>query len=134
MRVYENEQEKTTSHQPNQPYNTPLPESTIYTHLRIGQSGDDMYPFNSDDVKQVIRGTYLELSSVLSNTVGVNPFTMATLYRACVLPRALFACEFWNNIARPVMIKLEVASHMCLKHKQNLPHLTRSNMVIYIYL
>ena len=30
---------------------------------------------------------------------------------------------------RPDMMKLEVAHHMCLKHIQSLPHLTRSDMV-----
>ena len=107
--------------------NTPLPESTTYTHLGIVQSGAGRYPFNPDDVKQVIRGTYFALSSVLSNTGGVNPFTMANLYRTCVLPRALFG--LWNKISRPDMMKLEVAHHMFLKHIQSLPHLTRSDMV-----
>ena len=99
------------------------------TYLGIVQSGDGRYPFNPDDVKQVIRGTYFALSSVLSNTGGVYPFTMANLYRTCVLQRALFACELWNKIPRPDMMKLEVAHHMCLKHIQSLPHLTRSDMV-----
>ena len=80
-------------------------------------------------MKQVIRGTYFALSIVLSNTGGVNQFTMANLYRTCVLQRALFACELWNKIPRPDMMKLEVAYNMCLKHIQSLPHLTRSDMV-----
>ena len=81
--------------------NTALPESTTYTHLGIVQSGAGRDPFNPDDMKQVIRGTYFALSSVLSNTCSVNPFTMANLYRTCVLPRALFACELWNKMFVP---------------------------------
>ena len=70
MRGYDNEQEKTRAANPSPLLygNTPLPESTTYTHLGIVQSDAGRYPFNPDDVKQVIRGTYFALSNVLSNT------------------------------------------------------------------
>ena len=108
--------------------NTPLPvlrygetliqENQTYTHPGIVQSCSGKYPCNSDDVRQGLRRTYFMLA------VGLNPCVMAKLYITCVLPKALFACELWNSVSASDMAKLESTHHMCLKHAQNLPHLT----------
>ena len=104
--------------------NTPLiQENPTYTHLGIVQSCSGKYPCNIDDVRQGLRCTYFMLA------VGLNPCVMAKLYTACVLPKALFACELWNSVSASNMAKLESTHHKCLKQAQNLPHLTRSDMV-----
>ena len=54
--------------------------SPTYTHLGIVQSGGGRYPFNPDDEKQVIRGTYFALSNVLSNTGDGYGYRTIRLY------------------------------------------------------
>ena len=50
------------------------------------------------------------------------------IYTTCVLPRALFACELWNDVTPSNMLLLERTHRLCLKSAQCLPKSTRSDM------
>ena len=106
-----------------------IQEVSSYTHLGIIQSSSAKYPFNIDNVRQSIRGNYFSLANVVGGNYGANPHVISRLYTACVLPRALFACELWTNLTKTDLQKLESTHHLCLKNAQGLPFLTRSDMV-----
>ena len=72
----------------------------------------------------------MSITGMVSGSTGPNPSTAMKLYRSCVLPRALFGCELWNDMTDTVHKKLEVAHHFCLKRAQGLPFTTRSDMVL----
>ena len=78
-----------------------------------------------------MRGTYFSTTSVAREPAGVNPTTATKIYTTCVLPRAFFACELWNDITSSNMLLLERTSthRLCLKSAQCLPKSTRSDMV-----
>jgi len=109
--------------------NIALPEVSNYKHLGLTQSQAGKHPYNVDEVKSAIRGSFLSLANRLSDRASANPSTLGKLYTTCVLPRCLFGCELWNCITRKDIQQLEVAHHFCLKRAQGLPHRTRSDMV-----
>ena len=80
-------------------------------------------------MRQKARDALFGLTECGVHSNGLNPITAAKLYTIIVLPRAFFACELWNTITVSDMRHLETTHHFCLKRIQNLPRLTRSDMV-----
>ena len=109
--------------------NSNITETTVYTHLGVTQSSHGKQPYNVNQVKQGIRGTYLALATLVAGQDGAIPLTLCKLYSLSVLPKALFGCELWHNISRSDMRQLEIAHHFCLKHSQGFQRDTRSDIV-----
>ena len=109
--------------------NSNITETTVDKHLGVTQSSHGKQPYNVDQVKQCIRGTYLALSTLVAGQDGANPLTLCKLYSICVLPKVLFGCELWHNISRSDMHQLKIAHYLCLKHSQGFQRDTRSDIV-----
>ena len=59
---------------------------------------------------------------------GIHPLSSIILYKSIVLPKALFGCEFWNNISSSDILCLERAHRFCIKFMQHLPFNTRTDI------
>ena len=73
--------------------NSNITETTVYKHLGGTQSSHGKQPYNVDQVKKCIRGTYSALATLVAGQDGANPLTLCKLYSLSVLPKALFGCE-----------------------------------------
>ena len=58
------------------------------------------------------------------------PLTLVKLYKAIVLPSALFGCELWTNVSDTEYKMLEKMQRFCAKYIQNLGRSTRSDMCV----
>ena len=108
---------------------TSIKEVSDYRHLGITQHKSRKFPANCDVIRQTARSTLFSFSASGLCKDGLNPLTGAKLYTTTVLPRSFFGCELWYDISISDLKHLETTHHFCLKQIQNLPKLTRSDMV-----
>lgn len=108
---------------------TYIEEVHEYKHLGTVQHVSRKFPASCDVIRQSARTTLFGFINSGLHANGLNPITGAKLYTSTVLPRAFFGCELWYNIKQSDLRHLETTHHFCLKRIQNLPKLTRSDMV-----
>ena len=87
-------------------------------------------PVEISSVVQSLRGTFLSLTSCGLHPNGLNPISGMKLYISAVLPKALYACELWDDISITNLSKLEIAHRFCVKYSKGLPKLTRTDIAL----
>jgi len=98
-------------------------------HLGITQCNNRKIPASVDVVRQKACGALFGLTECGVHSNRLNPITVAKLYTTIVLPCAFFVRELYYTITVSDMRHLETTHHFCLKRIQNLPRLTRSDMM-----
>lgn len=107
-----------------------LPEVTEYVHLgcRISK-----FMGIKDTVKtaaQKMRGTMFATLHCDMDGDAFNPLTLVKIYKAVVLPRALYGCELWHSLSAANLKILDVAHKLCARVIQNLPPRSRSDVTL----
>ena len=110
--------------------NTEIRAAPQHKHLGIIQSNIRTKPVEISTIVQSLRGIFLSLTSCGLHPNGLNPISGMKLYMSTVLPKALYACELWNDISVSNMSKLEIAHRVCVKYAQGLPKLTRTDVAL----
>ena len=75
------------------------------------------------------RGAFMSLCGAGVRPKALNPLTGANLYKAIVLPRALYGCELWHDMSKDNIQKLEKSHRLNNKLTQGLATRVRSDMV-----
>ena len=89
-----------------------------------------------DNVKEAsskLKGTFLSLVNSGIHDGGLNPITSKRIYKAVVLPKALYGCELWNSLLPKHMEILEKAHWFCVRFMQSLTRCTSTD-VAYLLL
>ena len=77
-----------------------------------------------------LRSSFLSLANCGVYKNGIHPLSSKILYKSIVLPKALFGCEFWNNLSSSDVLCLERAHRFCIKFMQFLPFNTRTDIAL----
>lgn len=105
-------------------------ESYLYKHLGIWC---EKYSSLDDCVKDAcnkIKGALISLINCGLCEDGLNPITLKHIYKAAVLPKALYGSELWNNLLPKHLILLEKAHRFCIKLIQSLPRRTSTDFAL----
>ena len=108
--------------------NSIVNEVTKYTHLGVIF---DKYMSLKDTVSECntkLRSSFLSLVNCGVYKNGIHPLSSKILYKSIVLPKALYGCEFWNNLSSTDILCLERAHRFCIKFMQHLPVNTRTEI------
>ena len=77
-----------------------------------------------------LRSTFF---SIINNGIyenGIHPITSLKIYKAVVLPKALYGCELWHDITKTQLVKLERSHKFCIKYIQCIVRSTRSDIAL----
>ena len=101
-------------------------EEVNYKHLGVNCN---KYLDNGINAKDAVG----ELKSTFMSTVNcglfndLNPLTCKTIYKAVVLPKALYGCESWSSLTPSQLLMLE---RVCVKYIQGLNTRTRTDIAL----
>ena len=105
-----------------------LEEDVLYKHLGVCLN---KYLYIDDNVKEAankLKGTLLSLTNSGIHDGGLNPLTSKRIYKAVVIPKALYGCELWNSLLPKHMEILEKAHRFCVRFIQSLPRSTSTDV------
>ena len=108
-----------------------IKENENYKHLGIINNKYLSKKLNIKDVTDKLKGTYFSLANsgiLLQETL--HPLTCITIYKSVVLPKALYGCEYINNITESEMVTLERSHRFCIKRMQSLGMQTRTDAAL----
>ena len=61
---------------------------------------------------------------------NLNPLTCKTIYKAVVLPKALYGCESWSSLTLSQLLILERAHRFCVRYIQGLNTRTQTDIAL----
>ena len=86
---------------------------------------------NIKDATDKLKGIYFSLvnSGILLQET-LHPLTCSTIYKTIVLPKALYCCEYMDNLTDSEKLILERAHRLCIKRMQSLGMYTRTDTAL----
>ena len=90
-------------------------EEVNYTHLGVNCNKYLDNGINIKDAVDKLKSTFMSIvNGGLFN--DLNPLTCKTIYKAVVLPKALYGCESWSSLTPSQLLLLERAHRFCVKY------------------
>ena len=83
---------------------------------------------NVKEAASNLKGTFLSLINSGVHEGGLNQITSKSIYKAVVLPKALYGCELWYSLQSKHIDLLEKAHTFCVKFMQSLPRRTSTDL------
>jgi hypothetical protein len=108
--------------------NSVINECTKYTHLGVIFDKYMSLKDTISDCNSKLRSSFLSLVNCGVYKNGIHPLSAKILYKSIVLPKALFGCEFWNNLSSSDVLCLERAHRFCIKFMQHLTFNSRTDI------
>jgi len=105
-------------------------ESTTYTHIGVPCDKYHQLDENVQICCTKLRQTYFGINEYGISHKALHSLTMKKLYNTIVLPRALYGSELWNELQEKHISSLERAHKACVKHMQNMPTNTRTDVAL----
>ncbi|MEW8545933.1 MAG: reverse transcriptase family protein, partial [Candidatus Thiodiazotropha sp.] len=101
-------------------------ERTSYIHLGIECNKEMKISGSTTDCCSKIRKTFFSILNSGLSEFDLHPLTLKKIYETVVLPKALYGCEFWQNIANSDLLKVERSHRLCIKTMQSIWRNTRT--------
>ena len=108
--------------------NAYIEENILYKHLGVVLNKYGTVDDNVKEAASKLKGTFLSLINSGVHEGGLNPITSKSIYKAVVLPKALYGCELWYSLQSKHIDLLEKAHKFCVKFMQSLPRRTSTDL------
>ena len=86
-----------------------IEENILYKHLGVVLNKYGTVDDNVKEAASKLKGTFLSLINSGVHEGGLNPITSKSIYKAVVLPKALYGCELWYSLQSKHIDLLEKA-------------------------
>ena len=83
---------------------------------------------NVKEAASKLKGAFLSLINSGVHEGGLNPITSKSIYKAVVLPKAIYGFELWYSLQSKHIDLLEKAHKFCVKFMQSLPRRTSTDL------
>lgn len=104
-------------------------ESENYIHLGSNFNKYLNLNVNLKTAIEKLKGTFMSFSSC-GLIRSLNPLSCSKIYKAVVLPKALYGCETWYHLTESNILYLERAHRFCIKYSQSLGIRTRTDIAL----
>ena len=103
-------------------------DKETYKHLGITLNKYLNRSINVEECCQKIRSIFLSLVHCGLFGDGLHPLSAKKIYESIVLPKALYGCEFWDNLNKDDVYLLEKSHMYCLKYLQSISKYTSTDI------
>ena len=111
--------------------NNQVEEDENYKHLGIMQNKYLSLKPCIKDATDKLKGTFFSLvNSGVFYGDTLHPLTCKKIYKAVVIPKALYGCEIWSALSPDESLTLERAHRYCIKYMQSLGGRTRTDIAL----
>ena len=101
-----------------------IADKESYKHLGITLNNYLNRSINVEECCQKIRSNFLSLAHCGLFGDGLHPLSAKKLYRSIALPKALYGCEFWDNLGKDDVYLLGKSHMYCLIYIQSISKYT----------
>ena len=104
-----------------------LKKNILYKHLGVVLKNYGTIDDNVEEAASKLKGAFLSLINSGVHEDGLNPITSKSIYKAVVLPKAIYGFELWYSFQSKHIYLLEKAHKFCVKFMQSLPRRTSTD-------